>query len=96
MHGPDGTDYDNRIDFVEVERPERLVYIHGGGDGDEPFQVAVTFAERGRQTEVTMRMLFPSAEELDRVIREYGALEGAKSTMERLDEHLANIAGSGE
>jgi uncharacterized protein YndB with AHSA1/START domain len=26
MHGPDGTDYDNLITFVEIVAPERLVY----------------------------------------------------------------------
>jgi hypothetical protein len=25
MHGPDGVDYQNRIVFIEVLRPERLV-----------------------------------------------------------------------
>jgi uncharacterized protein YndB with AHSA1/START domain len=26
MHGPDGKDYNNRIAFLEVVKPERLVY----------------------------------------------------------------------
>ena len=30
MHGPDGRDYQNKITFVEVVAPERLVYRHGG------------------------------------------------------------------
>ena len=29
MHGPDGTDYPNLTRYVEVVRPERLVYEHG-------------------------------------------------------------------
>ena len=29
MHGPDGRDYENRITFDEIVRPERLVYHHG-------------------------------------------------------------------
>ena len=30
MHGPDGHDYQNRITYLEVVKPERLVYKHGG------------------------------------------------------------------
>src|SRR5690349_21180875 len=32
MHGPDGTDYPNFIEFIEVVRPERLTYAHGDGN----------------------------------------------------------------
>src|SRR5687768_10649513 len=28
MHGPDGTNYDNEKEFVEVVRPERVVFDH--------------------------------------------------------------------
>ena len=31
MHGPDGRDYDNRITFDEIVRPEFIRYHHGGG-----------------------------------------------------------------
>src|SRR4051812_20636889 len=31
MHGPDGVDYKNRIIFVEIVKPERLVYSHVTG-----------------------------------------------------------------
>src|SRR3954449_1876611 len=47
MHGPDGVDYPNRIVFIEVVEPERLVYSHGGDEGDPvQFHVTVTFAEQ--------------------------------------------------
>src|SRR4029079_3485080 len=29
MHGPDGTDYPNWIEWREIEPPERLVFLHG-------------------------------------------------------------------
>lgn len=88
MHGPDGTDYPNKIVYLEVERPERLVYAHGDDEG-EHFRVTVTFAEQGEETEVTMRSLFKSVEELEYVVKEYGAAEGAKQTFDRLAEHIA-------
>ena len=31
MHGPDGKDYPNKSIFVEVVKPERIVYKHAGG-----------------------------------------------------------------
>lgn len=90
MHGPNGVDYNNKIDFIEVVSPERLVYSHGDGK-EEHFRVTVTFADQGNKTELTMRMLFKSAEELDKAVQEYGAIEGAKSTLDRLEEELAKV-----
>src|SRR5262249_32312922 len=77
MDGPEGRDYRNRIIYVEVDRPKRLVYRHEPEEGTEPvnFQVTVTFAEVGEKTEVTIRMVFPSALARDHVAKEYGAVE---------------------
>ena len=38
MLGPDGRDYQNRITYEEIVRPERIVYRHGGGEDVEPVQ----------------------------------------------------------
>jgi hypothetical protein len=38
-----------------------------------------------------MRMLFESAAERDKVIKEFGAIEGANQTLDRLEEHLAKM-----
>jgi uncharacterized protein YndB with AHSA1/START domain len=91
MHGPDGTDYDNRIVFTELVRPERLVYVHDGGEGstDPPFHVTVTFADDGGGTRLDMRTVVASAAERARLVEEFGAVEGALQHLERLAEHLA-------
>jgi uncharacterized protein YndB with AHSA1/START domain len=90
MHGPDGTDYKNKIIFSEVVKPERLVYRHGGEGGTEHvrFHVTVTFEAQGRKTLLTMRSLFETAQERDDVVNKYGAIEGGKQTLERLAEHV--------
>jgi len=94
MHGPDGANYPNQSVFKEIVKPERIVYAHGGareGGGPEATFVATwTFdiVEPGR-TRVTIRMVFPTAEGRDLVVREYGAIEGGKQTLMRLSEHLA-------
>jgi uncharacterized protein YndB with AHSA1/START domain len=73
-----------------VAKPERLVYKHEPEEGCEPvnFEVTVTFAWERGNTRVTMRMLFPSAEERERVVQKYGAVEGAHQTLGRLAQHL--------
>jgi len=93
MHGPDGTDYQNRITYDEVVKPGRLVYRHGGTVDVEPvqFHVTVTFEDLDGKTKLTMRMVFPSAAERDRVAEKYGAVEGAKQTLERLAGYLPKI-----
>ncbi|OGG00864.1 MAG: ATPase [Candidatus Glassbacteria bacterium RIFCSPLOWO2_12_FULL_58_11] len=93
MHGPDGVDYKNKIIYNEVVKPERLAYSHTGDANSEPvhFQVTVTFAGKGGKTELTMRTVFETAAELNRVVKEYGAVEGAKQHLGRLEKHLANM-----
>ncbi|HEX7045206.1 MAG TPA: SRPBCC family protein [Burkholderiales bacterium] len=90
MHGPDGRDYRNRIVYLEVVRPERLVYEHDGEDGDEPvnFHVTVTFAEEAGRTRLTMRMVFPSPDARTHVVETYGAADGLTQTVGRLEEYL--------
>ncbi|MCC7409840.1 MAG: SRPBCC domain-containing protein [Phycisphaeraceae bacterium] len=95
MHGPDGRDYENQINYVEIVRPERIVYRHGGDIDHGPvhFDVTVTFEEApGGKTRLTMRSVMPSAEVLAHVVKEYGALEGAMQTIDRLTEELASTA----
>lgn len=93
MHGPDGVDYKNKIVYIEIVKPERLVYNHGDDEGEAgQFHVTVTFAAQGGKTKVTMRVLFASAAERDKVVKS-GAVEGGKQTLERLAEHLAKIRG---
>ena len=94
MHGPDGRDYENRITYDVIEKPERIVYHHGGGDDVEPvqFRTTVTFEDLGRnRTRVTLHAVFPSAAERDRVVKEYGADKGAVQTLSRLADHVATL-----
>jgi uncharacterized protein YndB with AHSA1/START domain len=95
MRGPDGRDYKNRIVFLEVDAPRRLVYKHEPEEGSEPvsFISTVTFVKRGERTELTMQMIFPTAEVRNYVAEHYGAVEGGKQTLGRLAEHLAKLTG---
>jgi uncharacterized protein YndB with AHSA1/START domain len=90
MHGPDGTDYGNKVVYSEVVKPERLAYAHGFDDDRPPlFDATITFEDQGDRTLVTLRSIFPSAAIRDRTVKEVGAVEGAKQTLARLADYLA-------
>jgi uncharacterized protein YndB with AHSA1/START domain len=90
MHHEQYGSFKNRIRYHEVARPSRLKYTHDSGVDDDPaaFEVTVTFEEVSGKTKVTMRSVFPSAEEVARV-KGFGAVEGGQQTLERLAEWLA-------
>jgi hypothetical protein len=50
--------------------------------------VIVEFREKGAKTEVSLRMIFPSAAERDHIVKVYGAVQGLNDTMDRLGEYL--------
>lgn len=91
MHGPDGVDYPNRILYLEIVKPERLVYLHSSEDEPEHFRVTVNFYAEGRQTRLTMQMLFDSAAEREEVVTRFNAVQGLNQTLDRLGELLATV-----
>jgi uncharacterized protein YndB with AHSA1/START domain len=93
MRGPDAREYKNKIVFVEVTKPARLVYKHEPEKGTEPgtHESTVTFVERDGKTEVTLRMLFASVAAREHVVKTYNAIEGGKQTLGRLGEYLKTM-----
>jgi uncharacterized protein YndB with AHSA1/START domain len=92
MHGPDGVDYPNKMEFLEVVEPERLVAIHGSGEeGDAGYHVTITFADESGKTRLTLRQLYATAEERDYVAREYHAVEMGNQTLDRFAKYLASL-----
>ena len=91
MHGPDGRNYNNKIIFHEIVRPERISYAHPGDEGSEPVCIKVTIlcVEEKGKTRLGWRMRFATIAERDRVEREYGAVKGLDETLARLDAHVA-------
>lgn len=93
MHGPDGTNYPNLIVFDEIIEPEFISFYHASADLNEPgmFRTRVTFEEEGRFTRLTMRSIFPTAEERDKVVREFGAIEGGNQTLDKLEMEIHHM-----
>lgn len=89
MHGPDGVDYPNKTQYLEVEKYSRLVYDHGGYDDRPPmFRVTVVFSEIKGKTKMDMTMSLPSAEALEeakKIIKN----AGGNATWDRLAEYLS-------
>lgn len=99
MHGPDGRDYENLVQYTEVVPDERLAYRHVGLGQDDAvrFEVTVTFADDGPgRTRIDWRMTFPSPADRDLVVREYGADRGLADTVARLGERIEGLAFADE
>ena len=89
MHGPDGTNYRNDIEFTRVVEPELLEYDHGPSP---IFHTTVTFEETGEsETQLSMCAVFPTKAERDRTDAKFKAVEGMKQTLSRLEEYLTKI-----
>ena len=96
MHGPDGIDYPNWIEWREIEPPGRLVFLHGNrADDPGAFVSTVTLVERGGATEVTMRAVFQTKARRDEVVERYHAIEGGKQTLGRLALYVATLIREG-
>lgn len=91
MHGPDGTNYKNKVIYIEVEAPERIVYDH---ISTPKFRVSVSFEEQGNKTLITMRSEFESAEALKKVIEVFKADVGMKQNMDRMESFVENNAAN--
>jgi uncharacterized protein YndB with AHSA1/START domain len=94
MHGPDGTDYPNRVVYREIVEPERLVYDHSDDEGNDRFRSTVTFAALGKRTKVTLRAVFETAQARAAKVK-FGAVEGGRQTLARLGQHLAAMSDAG-
>jgi uncharacterized protein YndB with AHSA1/START domain len=94
MVGPDGTEFPNTITYDEIVPGERLVYTHGTPeDPDPPFTGVVTFDEMAGQTALSLRLVFASAGDRDRIEETYHAKEGGEQTLGRLATLVTSLHG---
>ncbi|MCK6605146.1 MAG: SRPBCC domain-containing protein [Ignavibacteriaceae bacterium] len=89
MHGPDGTDYNNRIDYTDFIQDELIRYEHGTGDPGVPadFISEISFRDVQGGTEVTLKATFRTAKLREDAFR-FGAAEGGQQTLGRLEAFL--------
>jgi uncharacterized protein YndB with AHSA1/START domain len=87
MIGSDDTRYPNHQVFKEIIPPSILVCDHGDGERVW-FERTVTMEETNNGTLVTLRHLFPSKESRDEVVEKYGAIEGGKQHLAKLEAYI--------
>lgn len=88
-----GKVWDNRIVFLDIEAPKRLVFDHGSDKDDDErrFRVTITFDEQSdKKTVVTLRQLHPTKEQRDAGVG-FGAVEIGYTTLDKLAEHLERL-----
>ena len=78
--------------YVEVIPPSRLVWTNEEG-GEGGAVTTVTFEEKGGETLVVMRDLYPSKKALDDAIAS-GSTSGAGEQFKQLDELLVDLEAS--
>jgi uncharacterized protein YndB with AHSA1/START domain len=92
MHGPDGTDYPNKVVFLAVREPEVIAFLHGDPGEPDHFFATVEFVDEGGKTGVTFRGLFPSPADRDRAVRDNGAADGLEQTLDKLADHVTEVS----
>ena len=81
MHGPDRRDYQNRITYEEIVRPERIAYRHDGGDDVEPVQFTQTLTFEDQR---------PHAAYMARTIPVSGRAHPCNQDLQRRQRSVAN------
>ena len=86
MHGLDGTDYPNRCRYSAIIPEMGFRYSQSGGRAGDMtgFEGEVRLEPVQDLTRVVIELHFASAADRDRVVRDYGALEGGHQTLARL------------
>ncbi|MCX5495926.1 SRPBCC family protein [Kaistia dalseonensis] len=85
MHGPDGQNYPNESVFVDVDEPKRIVFDHLNG---HIFRMTFALTDLGGQTDLEMRMSFPTKEDCD-AIRAF-VTEKNGEVLDRLEAEMAS------
>ena len=86
MHAPDGANYENESDFVEIVENERIVFNH---IVNPLFQMVITFVEADGKTKFGFRMIFES-EELCNQLKPI-CIPSNEENFDRLEAELAGM-----
>lgn len=88
MHGPDGKDWPNITEYLEIEVGKKLVYDHGATETEPPrFRVTVLFSEVNGKTLMDMTMVLATPDAAAET-RKFIKAAGGNGTWDRLAEYL--------
>ena len=89
MHGPDGTDYENKHIYLEIKKPVRLVMQHAT---TPKFITAITLKAEGKKTLLHWSGVFESAEQLEQILNTVKeAKNGLKENVDKLETYLYKL-----
>lgn len=87
--GRNGIMFPYLVKFVEIDKPNRLVYDFKPDLENAPDSRAnVTFEDEDGRTKVTLHLVFVSVEEYKNAMK-YGAIVGAMHALENLADYVA-------
>lgn len=94
LRGPDGNEVTFFGEYLEIVRPERIVWTFGFEDmPGPPGPETYVFEEHDGKTTLTSSAVFGSVEERDAALGS-GMEAGAAETYDRLDEYLEVLGGA--
>ncbi len=89
MHGPDGTDYPNRVIYHTVKAPSYLGIDHDDGAGNHGFKNEIELFEEGQKTRIEMRLTIGAIALRDQLAT--FAAAGGRQNLERLAAYVAPL-----
>lgn len=96
MHGPNGMDFPNKSQYLEIEQHRRMVYDHGGNEKSRAlFRVTVQFTDMNGKTKMDMTMAFPTPEAAE-ATKTLIKKAGGNATWDRLAEYLEKQSSNKE
>jgi uncharacterized protein YndB with AHSA1/START domain len=93
MHGPDGTNYPNRMVFRKLDAPRFIQWYHdngGEGDFDHVFIGEFELFEEGNKTRAELRVIEPTMESRDAIAP--FAAAGGRQNLDRMAAYVAPLA----
>lgn len=93
MHGPDGTNYQNRSVFKEIIPYKKIVFEHSNPHFITTvlFESTVHFEPKGTETLIDWRGLFDTAEMREIIVKTHKADEGLRQNIERLKKYVSKL-----
>ncbi len=91
LRGPDGTDFDNRIIYSEVDRHKKLVLQYLT---TPKHTTTITFEGQGDVTLITWHMTFESEEQLTQLMNEFQVDRALEQNVGKWNQYLVNFRSS--
>lgn len=87
MPAEGGAMYQFKVTFVEIDKPNKLVYDYASEGDPNPVRTTVSLEDVGGKTKVNLQLVFATAAALEEA-KGYGAVGGANAALKDLEKYL--------